>query len=82
MHVIIYTKQISKQFQLDLKKHNEQYPAIEVKILAESHDRFLIIDHRELYHIGASLKNLGKKWFAFSKMDSLTNEVLAKLKEY
>ena len=82
MHVIIYTKQISKQFQLDLKKHNEQYPAIEVKILAESHGRFLIIDHRELYHIGASLKNLGKKWFAFSKMDSLTNEVLAKLKEY
>lgn len=82
VHVIIYTKQISKQFQLDLKKHNEQYPAIEVKILAESHDRFLIIDHRELYHIGASLKNLGKKWFAFSKMNSLTNEVLAKLKEY
>ncbi len=82
MRVIIYTKQISKQFLLDLKKHNEQYSAIEVKILAESHDRFLIIDHRELYHIGASLKDLGKKWFAFSKMDSLTNEVLAKLKEY
>jgi hypothetical protein len=76
----IYTKQISKQFQLDLKKHNEQYPAIEVKILNESHDRFLIVDHKELYHIGASLKDLGKKWFAFSKMDSLTKEVLARLK--
>jgi hypothetical protein len=76
----IYTKQISKQFQLDLKKHNEQYPVIEVKILNESHDRFLIVDHKELYHIGASLKDLGKKWFAFSKMDSLTKEVLTRLR--
>ncbi|MCX6188750.1 MAG: ORF6N domain-containing protein [Bacteroidetes bacterium] len=76
----IYTKQISKQLQLDLKKHNEQYPAIEIKILANSHDRFLIVDEQKLYHIGASLKDLGKKWFAFSKMDSLTNEVLIKLK--
>ncbi len=76
----IYTKQISKQLQLDLDKHNAQYPKIEIKILAESHDRFLIIDQKELYHIGASLKDLGKKWFAFSKMDTLTNEVLTKLK--
>ncbi len=76
----IYTKQISKQLQLDLKKHNEQYPAIDIKILDNSHDRFLIIDEQKLYHIGASLKDLGKKWFAFSKMDSFTNEVLSKLK--
>lgn len=76
----IYTKQISKQLQLDLKKHNEQYPAIDIKILDNSHDRFLIIDEQKLYHIGASLKDLGKKWFAFSKMDSFTNEVLTKLK--
>ncbi len=76
----IYTKQINKQLHLDIKKHNEQYPAIEIKIFADSHDRFLIIDERELYHIGASLKDLGKKWFAISKMDSLTIEVLNKLK--
>jgi ORF6N domain len=76
----VYTKQIGKELQLDLKKHNEQYPAVEIKILAESHDRFLIIDEKYLYHIGASLKDLGKKWFAFSKMDSLTTEILNKLK--
>jgi phage regulator Rha-like protein len=75
----IYTKQISKQLQLDLTKHNEQYPKIDIKILAESHDRFLIIDQIELYHMGASLKDLGKKWFAFSQMDSLTKQVLTKL---
>lgn len=76
----IYTKQISKQLQLDLYKHNAQYPAINVHLFAASHDRFLIIDNNELYHLGASLKDLGKKWFAFSKMDSLSNDVLAKLK--
>ncbi|HZL09518.1 MAG TPA: ORF6N domain-containing protein [Prolixibacteraceae bacterium] len=76
----IYTKQISKQLELDLKKHKVQYPEIAVKILTDSHDRFLIIDQQELYHIGASLKDLGKKWFAFSRMDSLTGDVLNKLK--
>jgi len=76
----IYTKQINKQLELDLKKHNVQYPIITIRTLAESHDRFLIIDRQELYHIGASLKDLGKKWFAFSKMDSLTVDVLNKLK--
>ncbi len=75
----IYTQKISSQLQLDLNKHNAQYPAIELKILPDSHDRFLVIDHKELYHIGASLKDLGKKWFAFSRMDSLTNELLNKL---
>lgn len=76
----IYTKSINKQLQLDLAKHNSQYPAIEIKSFADSHDRFLIIDRSELYHLGASLKDLGRKWFAFSKMDSLTADVLAKLK--
>lgn len=77
----IYTKSLSKQFQLDLTKHNSQYPEIQVVVFTEAHDRFLIIDQKELYHIGASLKDLGKKWFAFSRMDSFVNEVLQKLKE-
>lgn len=78
---IIYTAKITKSLQLDVEKHNQQYPNIEVKRLKTSHDRFLIIDHTELYHIGASLKDLGKKWFAFSQIDSLANEVLNKLKQ-
>ncbi len=78
--VTIYTKQISKQLRLDLAKFNAQYPEIEIKLLAECHDRFMVIDNIQLYHIGASLKDLGKKWFAFSRMDSFTNDVLAKLK--
>lgn len=77
----IYTKQISKQLQLDIEKHNSQYSPIALKTFAHSHDRFLIIDQKELYHLGASLKDLGKKWFAFSKMDSLAADVLAKLYE-
>ncbi|MEI8047980.1 MAG: ORF6N domain-containing protein [Bacteroidota bacterium] len=76
----IYTRQISKQLELDLKKHNEQYPEIVIRTFADSHDRFLIIDRQQLYHLGASLKDLGKKWFAFSRMDSLTGVILNKLK--
>ena len=76
----IYTKNISKQLKLDLKKHNSQYPEIEVHEFIVAHDRFLIIDGKELYHFGASLKELGKKWFAFSRMDSMTDDVLQKLK--
>jgi len=76
---IIYTPKLIPQLQLDLNKHNAQYPAIQIKLLADSHDRFLLIDDKELYHIGASLKDLGKKWFAFSRMDSLINEILNKL---
>ena len=66
---IIYTKSISRVLQLDLKRHNSQYPPIQIRELCESHDRFLIIDRNELFHIGASLKDLGKRWFAFSKLD-------------
>ena len=65
----VFTGKISKQFETDLKKHNQQYPAIDVNIFNKSHDRFLIVDHKDIYHIGASLKDLGKKWFAFSKID-------------
>lgn len=77
--VIIYTTNISKQLNLDLQKHNTQYPGVEIKKLTQSHDRFLIIDERCLYHFGASLKDLGKKWFAFSRMDSVATDILARL---
>lgn len=77
----IYTRKISEQLKLDLEKHNSQYPPIILKPFNQSHDRFLIIDGRELYHIGASIKDLGKKWFALSRMDSLTQAVLARLEE-
>ncbi|RPA66847.1 DNA-binding protein [Cyclobacteriaceae bacterium YHN15] len=77
----IYIKNISKQLLQDLKKHNSQYPEISIQEFKESHDRFLILDGKELYHIGASLKDLGKKWFGFSRMDSFLNEVFEKLKK-
>ena len=75
----IYTKAISNVLRLDLEKHNSQYAPIVVKTFTHSHDRFLIIDRKKLYHLGASLKDLGKKWFAFSRMDSLVGEVLEKI---
>ena len=78
----IYTKSISNRLQLDLKKHHEQYPPIEVKTFSKSHDRFLIIDESTVYHIGASLKDLGKKWFAFSKINLNTPELIDKLKSW
>lgn len=75
--VKILTKNITKELILDLNKHNKQYPKIEIKEFKESHDRFLIIDNKEIYHIGASLKDLGKKWFAFTKFDK-SSELLFK----
>lgn len=75
----IYTKTISKQLKLDLEKHNAQYPKIDIEIFDLSHDRFLIIDEKDIYHFGASLKDLGKKWFAVSKMDINSFEILEKL---
>ena len=66
---ILFSKNSSKQFELDIKKANEQYGGFLLKLFSKSHDRFLIIDEKDVYHIGASLKDLGKKWFAFSKMD-------------
>ncbi len=72
----IYTANISKQLSLDLTKHNKQYPPIEVFKHTTSHDRFLIIDDAEVYHIGASLKDLGKKLFAFSKLNIPPSAIL------
>ena len=71
----IYTQKISPQFQLDIAKHNAQYPAIEVKEFTKSHDRFLILDDH-IYLIGASLKDLGKKWFAVALMSETDPEML------
>ena len=74
VQVLLLTKTISKSLNLDVKKANEQYGNIELKTFNKSHDRFLIIDHKEVYHLGASLKDLGKKWFAFSKLETLSVE--------
>ena len=71
----IYTKAVSAQLELDLAKHNAQYRPIEVKAFDKVHDRFLCIDST-VYHIGASLKDLGKKWFAFSRMEMKAEEVM------
>ena len=72
----IYTKQITPQLQLDLNRHNNQYPRIIIRTYRQAHDRFVIIDNNDVYHIGASLKDLGKKLFAFSKMDIPATTIL------
>ena len=77
--IYLYTKTISKQLELDLKKYNSQYRNISIKTFKDAHDRFMIIDNTEVYHIGASLKDLGKKWFAFSKFDIDSFNILEKL---
>ena len=77
----IYTSKISKQLQLDLEKHNSQYPPIQVRTYKDSHDRFLLIDETEFYHIGASIKDLGKKIFASSKMNEPASHFLNLLEE-
>jgi hypothetical protein len=77
--VTIYTANISKSLMTDIKKFNTQYPTIEVKEFKQSHDRFMIIDDEDVYHFGASLKDLGKKWFAFSKFDKAAVKLLEKL---
>ena len=75
----ILTKTISKQMHLDLEKHNAQYPAVDMRKFTQSHDRFVIIDKKEVYHIGASLKDLGKKWFAFSRLKKDALKIMDKL---
>ena len=65
----VYTQKITPQLQLDLDKYNDQYPPINIRTYRNSHDRFLIVDDKDVYHIGASLKDLGKKLFAFSKLE-------------
>ena len=81
VQITILTKAISQQLALDVKKYNEQYPAITIKEFHNSHDRFLIIDGKTVYHFGASLKDIGKKWFAFSKFDKDAFKLLEKLAE-
>jgi hypothetical protein len=78
--ITILTKTVSKQLILDVKKYNEQYPVINIKEFNNSHDRFIIIDGKDVYHFGASLIDLGKKWFTFSKIDIKATEMLAILK--
>ena len=77
--VTLLTKDVSKQLKLDVAKFNQQYPEMEAKVFNLSHDRFLVIDNKDVYHLGASLKDLGKKWFAFSKMGLDGLELLGKL---
>ena len=77
----IYTSKISKEMKLDIEKFNAQYEPVEVKIFSKSHDRFLIIDNETVYHIGASLKDLAKKWFAFSKIELDATELIDKLEK-
>jgi len=79
VRVIIFTKDIPKQLALDVVKYNSQYPQIVVREFKEAHDRFLIIDDAIVYHFGASLKDLGKKWFGFSKFDKEALSMLEKL---
>lgn len=77
----IYTQRVSSQFQLDVDRHNSQYPLIEIKRFNKAHDRFLLIDN-EVYHIGASIKDLGKKWFGFTLMRDITaTELIKKIKD-
>lgn len=75
----IYTKEIDDKLKIDIARHNSQYRKIDVRLFKNSHDRFLIIDNN-VYHIGASIKDLGKRWFAFSKMEIPADEIIKQLK--
>jgi N-acetylneuraminic acid mutarotase len=77
----LFGKNTNQQFALDLQKHNQQYPSIAYYPFADAHDRSIIIDNQDIYHLGASLKDLGKKWFAFSKMQKETLRIIEKLEE-
>jgi len=79
--VLLLTKNTSKQIILDVQKANDQYGNFTLKTFDKSHDRFLIIDENEVYHLGASLKDLGKKWFAFSKMDKASFTILQNIND-
>ena len=78
----IITKTVSNEFELDVRKFNEQFGGLKIVQYAKSHDRFLIIDDSTVYHLGASLKDLGKKWFAFSKMEIEVDSLLSKISEF
>ena len=80
VEIIVYTKNLNKKLELDVNKFNSQYSNLIIRKFNKSHDRFMIIDNKEVYHFGASLKDLGKKWFAFSKFDKKAVEMLDRLK--
>ena len=80
LKITIYTHTITKPLKLDYQKYKLQYQNVELKEFKNAHDRFMIIDNSEIYHIGASLKDLGKKWFAFSKFEIEALEILERLK--
>lgn len=77
----LFGKNNTPQFTLDLQKHDQQYPPVVYYPFYDAHDRFIIIDNQDIYHLGASLKDLGKKWFAFSKMEKETLRIMEKLEE-
>lgn len=79
--VTIFTNKITKAMLLDVEKFNSQYPTLELKEFTKAHDRFLIMDNKDVYHFGTSLKDLGKKWFAFSKFDKEAFSILENLKK-
>lgn len=79
VEAIIYTKTVDKKLSLDISKHNQQYSPVQVLEFGKSHDRFIIIDRSIVYHIGASLKDLGKRWFAFSKLEIDPNTIINNL---
>jgi hypothetical protein len=81
VHMTIYTRHISEELLMDIKKYNAQYQVIELREFKDAHDRFLILDGQKVYHFGASLKDLGKKWFAFSVFEKEAAIMLSRLKE-
>ncbi|WP_291320909.1 ORF6N domain-containing protein [Desulfonatronospira sp.] len=81
VNAIILTKNVSQRLLHDLQRHNSQYPPVSIQEFTLSHDRFLILDGETVYHIGASLKDLGKKWFAFSRMDNSALTIMQRVEE-
>lgn len=81
VEVKIFTSKMSADLKKDIEKFNAQFEPVEVMIFSKSHDRFLIIDNETVYHIGASLKDLAKKWFAFSKIELDATEMINKLEK-
>jgi len=81
VEVVIYSSTLSKEAKLDIKKYRSQYPDIKINQFSKSHDRFIIIDRKTIYHLGASLKDLGKKWFAFSILNFEVQDILNKLED-
>lgn len=81
VRVYLLTKSISKKLPLDIDKATTQYPGFKAIECKQAHDRFLVLDEKEVYHIGASLKDLGKEWLAFSRLDAHSVTVLQTIKE-